>query len=100
MTGPMMCCFVDAGEEGPAEYVWEALNLLKVDRIDHGVKSIEDASLCAHLSKAQTPLTVCPLSNVKVRICFPSVLLHTEHARQLSFVIALPDERSCTCSYS
>ncbi len=55
-----------AGEEGPAEYVWEAVNLLKVDRIDHGVKSIEDAALCAHLSKAQTPLTVCPLSNVKV----------------------------------
>ncbi|EIE21938.1 adenosine deaminase [Coccomyxa subellipsoidea C-169] len=65
-----------AGEEGPAEYVWEAVNLLKVDRIDHGVKSIEDASLCAHLSKAQTPLTVCPLSNVK-----------------LSFVTALPDEQ-------
>ena len=57
-----------AGEEGPAEYVWEAVNLLKVDRIDHGVKSIEDASLCAHLSRAQVPLTVCPLSNVKVSI--------------------------------
>ncbi|KAK9918319.1 hypothetical protein WJX75_003172 [Coccomyxa subellipsoidea] len=57
-----------AGEEGPAEYVWEAVQHLKVDRIDHGVKSIEDASLCAHLSKAQTPLTVCPLSNVKLKV--------------------------------
>ncbi|CAL8471550.1 g11092 [Coccomyxa elongata] len=57
-----------AGEEGPAEYVWEAVNHLNVDRIDHGVKSIEDAALCAHLSKAQTPLTVCPLSNVKLKV--------------------------------
>ncbi len=56
----------NAGEEGPAEYVWEAVNLLKVDRIDHGVKSIEDDSLCAHLNTTQVPLTVCPLSNVKV----------------------------------
>lgn len=55
-----------AGEEGPAEYVWEAVNILKVHRIDHGVKSIEDVSLCAHLNTTQVPLTVCPLSNVKV----------------------------------
>lgn len=45
-----------------------------MDRIDHGVKSIEDASLCAHLSKAQTPLTVCPLSNVKVDAATPLLM--------------------------
>lgn len=55
-----------AGEEGPPEYVWEAINLLKVDRIDHGVRSIEDPKLMAYLKKHQVPLTVCPLSNLKL----------------------------------
>lgn len=55
-----------AGEEGPPEYVWEAINLLKVDRIDHGVRCIEDASLMAYLREKQIPLTVCPLSNTKL----------------------------------
>ncbi len=57
-----------AGEEGPAQYVWEAINLLHVDRIDHGVRSIEDASLMAYLKQHQIPLTVCPLSNLKLRV--------------------------------
>ena len=48
-----------AGEEGPAEYVWEALNILKVKRIDHGVRSLEDPKLVQHLVETATPLTVC-----------------------------------------
>lgn len=55
-----------AGEEGPAEYIWQALNLLHVDRIDHGVRCLEDPDLVAHLAKARIPLTVCPLSNVRL----------------------------------
>ena len=55
-----------AGEEGPPEYVWEALNLLKVERVDHGVRSLEDPKLVKHLADTMTPLTVCPLSNVKL----------------------------------
>jgi adenosine deaminase len=57
-----------AGEEGPPEYVWEAINLLKVSRIDHGVRSLEDAKLVDHLVVTKLPLTVCPLSNVKLKV--------------------------------
>ena len=55
-----------AGEEGPADYVWQALDLLKVNRIDHGVRSEEDPALMQRLIKQQMPLTVCPLSNLKL----------------------------------
>lgn len=55
-----------AGEEGPASYVWEALDLLKVNRIDHGVRSEEDEELLARLIQERMPLTVCPLSNLKL----------------------------------
>ncbi len=55
-----------AGEEGPAEYVWEAVDLLDVKRIDHGVRSIDDPKLIDYLVKNQIPLTVCPLSNIKL----------------------------------
>ena len=55
-----------AGEEGPAEYIWEALNLLKVRRIDHGVQCLQDKNLIKKLRNEQIPLTVCPLSNVKL----------------------------------
>ncbi|MBF7687446.1 adenosine deaminase [Acinetobacter rathckeae] len=55
-----------AGEEGPASYVWEALDLLKVNRIDHGVRSEEDEALLERLIKERMPLTVCPLSNLKL----------------------------------
>jgi len=57
-----------AGEEGPPEYVWEALNLLKVSRIDHGNRSLEDPILVEELVKLQLPLTVCPLSNQKLKV--------------------------------
>ena len=55
-----------AGEEGPPEYIWQALNLLKIERIDHGVRAIEDERLMAHIIDKQIPLTVCPLSNTKL----------------------------------
>lgn len=57
-----------AGEEGPAEYVWEALDLLKVNRIDHGVRSEEDPVLMQRLILEKMPLTVCPLSNLKLHV--------------------------------
>jgi len=57
-----------AGEEGPPEYIWEALDLLMVERIDHGVRSLEDPALVERLAKEHIPLTVCPLSNVKLRV--------------------------------
>ncbi|HXA37723.1 MAG TPA: adenosine deaminase [Phenylobacterium sp.] len=55
-----------AGEEGPPEYVWEALDVLGVDRIDHGNRSLEDAALVERLAKSGMTLTVCPLSNLKL----------------------------------
>ncbi|WP_407292370.1 adenosine deaminase [Stutzerimonas zhaodongensis] len=55
-----------AGEEGPPEYIWEALDLLKVSRIDHGVRASEDPKLIERLMDEQIPLTVCPLSNTKL----------------------------------
>ena len=57
-----------AGEEGPPEYIWEALNLLKVKRIDHGVQCLHDEKLVQKLHNEQIPLTVCPLSNIKLRV--------------------------------
>jgi adenosine deaminase len=57
-----------AGEEGPAEYIWQALSLLKVERIDHGIRCVEDAALVKYLVQQQIPLTVCPLSNIKLGV--------------------------------
>ncbi|MFA6954484.1 MAG: adenosine deaminase [Thermoanaerobaculia bacterium] len=57
-----------AGEEGPPEYIREALDILKVRRIDHGVRCLEDPDLVKRLVDEQIPLTVCPLSNVKLRV--------------------------------
>lgn len=57
-----------AGEEGPPAYVWEAVDVLGVKRIDHGVRSLEDASLVKRLVADRIPLTVCPLSNVRLRV--------------------------------
>ena len=64
-----------AGEEGPPAYVWEALDLLKVRRIDHGVRCVEDDLLVGRLVQEQIPLTVCPLSNVRLRV-FPDLRAH------------------------
>ncbi len=64
-----------AGEEGPPEYIWSALKLLQVSRIDHGVRCEEDQELVDYLIKKQIPLTVCPLSNVKLKV-FDSMEQH------------------------
>jgi adenosine deaminase len=64
-----------AGEEGPPEYIWQALELLHVTRIDHGVRCVEDPRLVERLRTGQVPLTVCPLSNVKLRV-FPDLESH------------------------
>ena len=64
-----------AGEEGPPEYIWEAINLLKVSRIDHGVQSMQDPKLLDYLAEKQIPLTVCPLSNVELKV-FDSMAKH------------------------
>ena len=57
-----------AGEEGPAEYIWEAINLLEVSRIDHGNRCLEDEKLVEYLKEKQIPLTLCPLSNLSLRV--------------------------------
>jgi adenosine deaminase len=57
-----------AGEEGPPAYICEALDVLAVERIDHGVRCVEDPDLVARLRSEAVPLTVCPLSNVKLRV--------------------------------
>jgi len=57
-----------AGEEGPPEYIWQALDLLKVERIDHGVRCLEDEALVSRLVSQRIPLTVCPLSNVRLKV--------------------------------
>ncbi len=63
-----------AGEEGPPSYIWEAIQLLKVSRIDHGVRCIEDPVLVDYLAEHQIPLTVCPLSNIK--LCVFDAMAH------------------------
>jgi adenosine deaminase len=57
-----------AGEEGPVEYIREALDLLKVSRIDHGNNSMDDESLVSELARLKIPLTICPLSNHRLRV--------------------------------
>jgi adenosine deaminase len=57
-----------AGEEGPPSYVWEALDVLGVARIDHGIRSMEDQALVGRLAREGVPLTVCPLSNLRLRV--------------------------------
>jgi adenosine deaminase len=64
-----------AGEEGGPEYVWEALELLKVSRVDHGVRSLDDPTLVARLRDERIPLTVCPFSNVRLRVV-PTLAQH------------------------
>jgi adenosine deaminase len=64
-----------AGEEGPPAYIWSALDDLRVERIDHGVQAMKDRALVARLVKDKVPLTVCPLSNLKLRV-FPTLAQH------------------------
>ena len=62
------CLTAHAGEEGPPSYIWEALDLLGVERIDHGNRALEDRALVDRLRRDQVPLTVCPLSNLKLAV--------------------------------
>ena len=64
-----------AGEEGPPDYIWQALDVLKAERIDHGVQAVHDAVLMRRLGAGRVPLTVCPLSNQKLRV-FPDLADH------------------------
>ena len=65
-----------AGEEGPASYIWSSLDILNIERIDHGVRAIDDPELMLRLINNQIPLTVCPLSNVKLKV-FEEMASHT-----------------------
>jgi len=65
-----------AGEEGPASYIWNSLDVLNVQRIDHGIRAIDDPDLMLRLIESQIPLTICPLSNVKLRV-FDNMASHT-----------------------
>ena len=64
-----------AGEEGPPAYIWSALDVLHVERIDHGVRCVEDPALVARLAAERMPLTVCPLSNIKLCV-YPTMAQH------------------------
>lgn len=64
-----------AGEEGPPAYIWSALDVLKAERIDHGVQAVRDAALMQRLAQERIPLTVCPLSNHKLCV-FPGLAAH------------------------
>lgn len=72
-----------AGEEGPPEYVWEALDLLNIDRLDHGNRSLEDPLLVARLARQAMTLTVCPLSNLK--LCVVDDMRNHPISRMLQF---------------
>ena len=65
-----------AGEEGPASYIWSSLDILNIERIDHGIRAIDDPELMMRLINNQIPLTVCPLSNVKLKV-FEEMANHT-----------------------
>ncbi|MFA5141169.1 MAG: adenosine deaminase [Elusimicrobiota bacterium] len=77
-----------AGEEGPPEYIRQALDVLKAERIDHGVRCVEDPPLVKRLKEARIPLTVCPLSNIRLRV-FDSMERHN--------IKTLLDEGLCVC---
>jgi adenosine deaminase len=64
-----------AGEEGPPQYVWQALDVLHASRIDHGIRAMEDMALVERLRRERIPLTVCPLSNVRLQVV-PSMSMH------------------------
>ena len=68
-------CVAHAGEEAPPAYIWSAIQTLQAQRIDHGVQAMKDPSLIDYLARTRTPLTVCPLSNVRLCV-FPDLSVH------------------------
>ena len=77
-----------AGEEGPASYIWSSLDILKIERIDHGIRAIDDPELMLRLINNQIPLTVCPLSNVKLKV-FEEMSSHT--------ILEMLEQGVCVC---
>ncbi|EOD20837.1 hypothetical protein EMIHUDRAFT_43297, partial [Emiliania huxleyi CCMP1516] len=75
-------CVAHAGEEGDASYITEALDDLKIERVDHGVRCLEDPAVVERLVKAQTPLTVCPCSNHRLQV-YPRFFCGENAVRQL-----------------
>ena len=89
-----------AGEEGPAGYVREALDELGVERIDHGVRAMEDPDVVARLRRERIPLTVCPLSNVRLKV-FDGIAAHPIEAMREAglFVTVNSDDPAYFGSY-
>jgi adenine deaminase len=89
-----------AGEEGPPAYVWTALDLLKVERVDHGVQSSKDAALMQRLAKDRIALTVCPLSNLKLCV-FPDLASHNlKHLLEAGLAATVnSDDPAYFCGY-
>ena len=81
--------FAHAGEEGPPHYVWEAIDLLGVERVDHGNRSLEDDALVARLARDRKPLTVCPLSNQRLQVV-PDLARHPlRHMMEKDLLVTL-----------
>jgi adenosine deaminase len=81
--------FAHAGEEGPPAYVWEALDVLGVERVDHGNRSMEDQALVSRLARDRIPLTVCPLSNLKLRVVDNMARHPLRHMMEKDLVVTL-----------
>jgi adenosine deaminase len=81
--------FAHAGEEGPPQYVWEAIDLLGVARVDHGNRALEDDALVARLARDRKPLTVCPLSNQRLQVV-PDLARHPlRHMMEKDLLVTL-----------
>lgn len=78
-----------AGEEGPSSYVWEALDLLKVSRIDHGNRSLDDPKLIEELREKKMPLTLCPLSNFKLKVVDDLYSHHLKTMMKLGLLVMI-----------
>lgn len=75
-----------AGEEGGPDYVWGAIRVLGVERVDHGIRSIEDPELVAYMADNRLPITLCPLSNLHLQVGTPAA---TGLCHSMPFVYAI-----------
>jgi adenosine deaminase len=82
-------CVAHAGEEGPPEYIWQALDDLGAERIDHGVRCLEDGALVNRLARDRIPLTVCPLSNVRLGVVDELALLPLREMLERELLVTL-----------
>lgn len=89
-----------AGEEGPPEYVWQALDLLGVHRIDHGNRALEDKALTERLARNQIPLTMCPFSNVKLQVLSDLSQFPLQRALDAGLLVTInSDDPACFGGY-